>query len=368
MAFKYRGDQVGSLLRPKLLFDARRNPATTPAALRALEDRHVLDVFEKQRALGFDIFTDGELRRRSFMSDFFESTSGWDLEHAVPRTWAGGTASPATVMPVSGIVRERLQQTKRLTEYEVAFALRHAPGDVKITLPSANQFPAIAYRPEISRAAYPTPSDFLWDIVPIIRDEVLALCEEGVSYVQLDAPRYSYYVDPKWRDYLRHKMGLDPERALDEAIRADNACLEGARGRGVVRGLHMCRGNNQSEWYAEGGYDAIAEKLFSELDVDVFSLEYDTERAGSFEPLRFVPKGKAVCLGLISSKVPALETEDELVRRVDEATKYVPFENLALGPQCGFASVEEGNRVSEDDQWKKLELVMRTARRIWGDA
>ena len=214
-----------------------------------------------------------------------------------------------------GVAVEKIRQTKPLTSHELDFLLHHAPGAIKMTLPSANQFPAIAYKKGVSDAAYPTYSAFLWDIVPIIKAEVARLAAAGVRYIQIDAPRYSYYIDPKWRRHIQDEMGLDPEAALDDAIRADNACLAGLERDGVTLAIHLCRGNNRSQWYAEGGYDPIAEKLFNQLDVDVFLLEYESERAGTFEPLRFVPRDKAVVLGLVSSKArraritrPALAT------------------------------------------------------------
>jgi 5-methyltetrahydropteroyltriglutamate--homocysteine methyltransferase len=235
-------------------------------------------------------------------------------------------------------------------------------------LPTANQFPAIYYKKGISDKIYPTYSDFLWDIVPIIKAEIQDLVKEGAQYVQIDAPRYSYYIDPKWRSYVKNEMGLDPDEALDEAIRVDNACLEGAKRPGVTLAIHLCRGNNRSQWYAEGGYDAIAEKLFGQLNVDAFLLEYESERAGTFEPLRFVPRGKTVVLGLVSSKLAELESSDQLARRIDEASKYVPLENLAISPQCGFASTMEGNLLTEEQQWQKLKLVVDTAVQVWRQA
>ncbi|HEX9787734.1 MAG TPA: methionine synthase, partial [Candidatus Binatia bacterium] len=213
---------------------------------------------------------------------------------------------------------------------------------------------------------YSNHSAFLWDIVPVIKAEIQALVNEGVHYIQIDAPRYSYYIDPKWRSYVKTEMGLDPDQALDEAIRADNACLDGANRQGVILAIHLCRGNNRSQWYAEGGYDAIAEKLFGQLHVDAFLLEYESERAGSFEPLRFVPRGKTVVLGLVSSKLAEMEPQDHLAKRIDEASQYVPLEDLALSPQCGFASTMEGNLMSEEQQWQKLKLVVDTARKVWG--
>jgi 5-methyltetrahydropteroyltriglutamate--homocysteine methyltransferase len=223
------------------------------------------------------------------------------------------------------------------------------------------------YRRGISDRVYPTPSDFLWDVVPIIRAEIEALARDGVRYIQIDAPRYSYFIDPTWRDYLQREMGIDPDRGLQEAVRADNACLSGVPRGEVNLAIHLCRGNNRSQWYASGGYDAIAEQLFNGLDVDTFLLEYETERAGTFDPLRFVPAGKRVVLGLVSSKLPALESADDLIRRVDEASRFVPLDRLALSPQCGFASSMEGNLMTEAEQWRKLRLVVEAAHRIWGD-
>jgi 5-methyltetrahydropteroyltriglutamate--homocysteine methyltransferase len=201
--------------------------------------------------------------------------------------------------------------------------------------------------------------------VEILKGELLRLSSDGVRYIQIDAPRYSYYMDPKWREWIRTELKQDPDLALDEAVRADNACFASARRPGVTLAIHLCRGNNRSHWYAEGGYDAIAEQLFGSLDVDRFLLEYDDTRSGSFEPLRFVPRGKTVVLGLISSKVPQLEDLETVARRIEEASKFVPMENLALSPQCGFASTAEGNLISEEQQWAKLRLVVETAHRVW---
>ncbi|MBI3457634.1 MAG: methionine synthase [Candidatus Rokubacteria bacterium] len=364
MGTPYRADQVGSFLRPAELLEARR-AATDQERLRALEDRHILRVLAKQRELGFEVFTDGELRRRNFMSDFLDAVEGFDLGDAVTRTWQAGGSAGAPVSSVTGIVTAKLRQLRRLTAHELPFLKAHSPGAIKMTLPSATQFPAIAYKRGMSDRVYASHSALLWDIVAIMKGEVQALVADGVQYVQIDAPRYSYYVDPKWREYIRTEMGLAPDAALDEAVRADNACLDGARRAGVTLAMHLCRGNNRSHWYAEGGYDPIAEKLFGTLQVDRFLLEYDDERAGTFEPLRFVPRGKTVVLGLVSSKRPQLESPRELRRRIEEAARYVPLENLALSPQCGFASTMEGNLIEEDDQWAKLRLVVETAREVW---
>jgi 5-methyltetrahydropteroyltriglutamate--homocysteine methyltransferase len=366
MTARYRADHLGSLLRPPELLAARSNPGVTAAELRDLEDRCIDEALSAQQQAGLRIFSDGEFRRLNFMSDFNESVEGLDAGEEIGRTWQG--QSGAGVSRVAGVAVGRIRPRKRLTQHEVEYLRSHSPGDFKITLPSANQFPAIAFKRGISDRVYANHSELLWDAVPVIRAEVQALVAEGVPYVQIDAPRYSYFIDPKWRDYVRSEMQMDPDAALEEAIRADNACIENARGRGSLIAIHLCRGNNRSQWYAEGGYDAIAEKLFGGLKVDAFLLEYDTERSGGFEPLRFVPRGATVVLGLISSKTPGLESKDGLRRRIEEASRYVDLDDLALSPQCGFASTMEGNLLSPEEQWQKLRLVVETAREVWGQA
>jgi 5-methyltetrahydropteroyltriglutamate--homocysteine methyltransferase len=372
MANMYRADHVGSLLRPAELIEARH--ADAPAdQVRALEDRHVLRVLARQREVGLDVVTDGELRRENFMSDLTDAVDGFNTDDIAARPWKGEAAKgeaakgeAAKVSSVTGIVVGRLVQRRALTEAELPFLRAHATGPVKVTLPSATQFPAIAYKRGVTDRVYPSQSELLWDIGAIIKAEMAALAEAGIPYLQIDAPRYSYYIDPKWRAWLTTEFGVDPDAALDEAIKVDNACFDAARRPGVTVAIHLCRGNNRSHWYAEGGYDAIAEKLFAELRVDRFLLEYDDARSGGFEPLRFVPRGKLVVLGLVSSKLAALESAAELRRRIDEAARHVPLDELALSPQCGFASTMEGNLVTEDDQWAKLAMVADTARAVWG--
>ena len=262
------------------------------------------------------------------------------------------------------MVAAKLRQVRGLTENQRGFLQEHAPGPVKMTLPSPSQFPAISYQPGVSDRFYPTRSDLLWEIAGFIRAEIAALLDAGVDYIQIDAPRYSYYVDPRWREHLR-ELGEDPDAMFEDAVNADNFCLEGAQRSGATVAMHICRGNNQSKWYAEGGYEAIAERLFGSLAVDRFLLEYDTERAGTFEPLRFMPEDKMVVLGLVSSKEAAVESRDYLLERIEEASRYVPLDRLALSPQCGFASTAAGNQLTEDDQWRKLELVAEVAREVW---
>ena len=367
MPAQYRADHVGSFLRPQELLEARRTSANAES-LRAVEDQHILRVLEKQKELGLEIFTDGELRRRNFMSDFTDAVEGFDLGDAVSRDWKADKDKAASVSSVTGIVTGKLRQVRRLTGHELPYLKQHSPGAIKMTLPSATQFPAISFKRGVTDKVYKDHSALLWDIVEIMKTELAWLSQEGVKYIQIDAPRYSYYMDEKWREWIRTELKVEPEALLEESIHADNACFEAARRPGVTLAMHLCRGNNRSHWYAEGGYDAIAEKLFTTMKVDAFLLEYDDARSGSFEPLRLVPLDKTVVLGLISSKTPQLESSDQLVRRIEEASRYFPLENLALSPQCGFASTMEGNLLSEEEQWAKLKLVVDTARRVWGGA
>jgi len=349
---------------------AARGAHLPPAELQALEDRHILRVLEKQREIGLDVFTDGEFRRRNFMSDFTDAVEGFDFHQAVPRAWKDEgqetEPQPAAVSSISGIVTSKLRQRQPLTGRELPFLREHAPGPIKMTLPSATQFPAISFKYGVTDAAYRDPLALLDAIAGIMAEDIGPLAASGISYLQIDAPRYSYYLDPKWTAWMEKELRVDPARMLTASLDADNACFAAARQPGVTLGIHLCRGNNRSHWYAEGGYDAIAERLFEELAVDRFLLEYDDERSGSFDALRFVPKSKMVVLGLVSSKRAELESRQSVLRRIDEAAKVIPLEQLALSPQCGFASTMEGNLLSEDEQWAKLKLVVDVAREVWG--
>jgi 5-methyltetrahydropteroyltriglutamate--homocysteine methyltransferase len=364
-----RADHVGSLLRPAELLHARTSQIA-PSELEVVEDRLVLKVLQRQKEIGLDVFTDGELRRTNFMSDFTDAVEGFDFGDAVPRKWKDDDEkaqhSGATVSSINGIVTSTLKQRQPLTGRELPFLREHAPGPVKVTLPSATQFPAISFKYGITDAIYQDPYALLHAITVIMAEDIRALATSGVSYLQIDAPRYSYYLDPKWTAWMEKELRVDPARMLTASLNADNTCLAAARHSGVILAMHLCRGNNRSHWYAEGGYDAIAERLFHELAVDRFLLEYDDERSGTFEPLRLVPKGKVVVLGIVSTKRPALERKEDLLRRINEAARFIPLEQLAISPQCGFASTMEGNLITEDEQWAKLQLVVETAREVWG--
>ena len=360
-----RADQLGSLLRPAELLEARAARAAgrmTSEQLRELEDKAILDALEMQRETGIQVFTDGEYRRSTFRSGFAEAVEG-TVQAESGRHWS--SQSIGAQGDTERVVGGKLRQICRLTAHESAFLKQHAPGPCKVTVPSAGYLGCRAYRRGITDKVYPAVADLLRDIVVIIRGEISALIEEGVSYVQLDAPGYAAFVDETQRQRMRED-GVDLDRAFEEFLMADNQSVQGLRRDGVTLAMHICRGNSRSNWHSQGGYEPIAEKLFDRLAIDTFLLEYDTERAGGFEPLRFVPKGKHVVLGLITTKQGRLEPQDELIRRIDEASKYVPIENLSLSPQCGFASGAAGNLITWDEQRRKLELVAQTARKVWG--
>ena len=365
MTGPYRAENVGSFLRVPELLRARAAHASgqlTLDQLRSVEDRAILEVFEGQRGVGLPIFTDGELRRGSWLTDMAEAVEGF-VEDKVTLEWKGPGGGPEG--STAQVVGRRLRKARKMTAHEFPLLKASAPGPFKITLPSPSNFMVASYKRGITDRFYPSQNDLLQDLVAITRDEIRWLVSEGVSYIQFDAPYYSHYLDPTQRDHMQ-SLGIDPGKQFEKAIAGDNTALRDAPPGKVHRAAHICRGNSRSRWYTEGGYDAIAEKLFSSLDVDTFLLEYDSERAGTFEPLRLVPRGKTIVLGLITTKQPQLEPQDVLRRRIDEAARYIPLDNLAISTQCGFASVAAGNLLSIDDQWRKIALVVETARKVWG--
>jgi 5-methyltetrahydropteroyltriglutamate--homocysteine methyltransferase len=373
MATQFRADNIGSLLRPAELLEARaalREGRMDERQVRAIEDRSILKALEMQKGAGVQIFTDGEYRRDIFTADLTKAMDGLVPGKPVVKfEWRGKgkeLAEESKEGNLQYIVGGKLRRKGRFTPDEAPFLKQHAPGPFKVCTPAAMQHAIMRYRPGVSDKFYPTLHEMLQDVAAIMREEVQALIDEGASYVQLDAPSYSNFFDPNRREVLK-QSGIDLDAALDAAIAADNAMIAGiTRDHGVVSGIHFCRGNKRSAWGAEGSYEPIAERAFASLKMDRYLLEFDSERAGGFEPLRFVPKGKTVVLGLITTKEPELESADEVLRRIEMAAKYVPVENLALSTQCGFASAASGNLISWDDMRRKLELVAAVARRGLG--
>ncbi len=377
----YRADHIGSLLRPPEMLEVRKKYDAHEISmdeLRANADKWALEAIKVQKEAGISVFTDGEYRRSWWAGAMFDSLEG--LEHAespapaaVPAGggWKGPSAELAreTLTEVIGgswVVANKLKKVRSLVGDEADFLKTHAPGPWKITFASTANRAAGWYREGITDKFYPTVQDLANELIGFLNQEVREAIDKGCSYVQLDSLRYTSWMVPERRQAMIDQ-GIDLDKELDDQIAMDNACIAGARGTpGVVVGHHICRGNNRSAWGGAGGYEPVAEKLFAGMNVDRFLLEYDTDRAGGFEPLRFVPRDKMVVLGLVSSKLPQLESEDDLIRRIEEAAKYMPIENLALSPQCGFASTAPGNLLTWDEQKAKLELVARVAQRVWG--
>jgi 5-methyltetrahydropteroyltriglutamate--homocysteine methyltransferase len=377
----YRADHVGSLLRPPRLLEARQlygEGRLSERELRDCEDGSILQVLDLQRQTGIGVVSDGEYRRGRFHE-------AWDhaLEPSLTtppqpvdvNPWKGRYAEIAHLTATEvGAVRRvvcrpiDVKRTKRMTGHEASFLKQHAPDALyKVTLPGPGYILGSIFPVGFSaQCGYRSREELARDLIAIARREVVALIDEGVPYIQLDSLRYTLQLaDPRRRQALID-ASIDPEQDLDLTIATDNACLHGIDRKASVIGLHMCRGNNRSAWIAEGHYDAVADKVFSQLRVDRLLLEYDDMgRTGGFEALRFVPAETFVVLGLISSKVPAMEDVDMVLRRIEEAAKYHPLEHLAVSPQCGFASTAPGNMLTWDDQRRKLELVAEVARRVW---
>jgi 5-methyltetrahydropteroyltriglutamate--homocysteine methyltransferase len=374
-----RTDVVGSLLRPPALREARLrfdDGAMGAAALRAMEDEAVREAVRLQQNAGLDIVTDGEMRRLNFQDSFGASVEGYDASRSTLKVYEQRVegAAPGRRWDISQMhdrgtavshrrpVKERLKLAHNIPLEEYRFVAEVAQKPAKVSLIGPDRISQrFAY--ESSTAVYCNMDHFLADVVAIERQIVASLVEAGCRYVHVDAPGFTAYVDPPSLAQMRAR-GEDPEQNFARSLKAEAALLAGFPG--VTFGIHLCRGNQRSMWHREGSYDAIAERLFSELPHDRFLLEYDTARAGSFEPLRFVPKGRVVVLGLVSTKVPELETIDALKRRIDQASRFVPLDQLALSPQCGFASDVVGNLLSPDDQRRKLERVVEVARQVWG--
>jgi 5-methyltetrahydropteroyltriglutamate--homocysteine methyltransferase len=372
---KSRTDHVGSLLRPEQLKAAFRGFALRELSmneLRAAQDSAIREVVAKQEAIGLPVVTDGEFRRLNWQVSF-SAVEGWDLWSGSWKKFLqnpGDKAAHETPLQkgddavvsfrVPATARLRLVENFPLAEYR--FLRSVARGPVKITLMGPDRVAQMCDI-ENSKVIYENSQAFLDDVVRIQRQMVQELVDAGCDYVQIDEPSYTGYVDPPTLERMRAR-GEDPLKNLRRAIAADNAVINGLKGKAIF-GLHICRGNRASMWHREGKYDAIAETLFGGLNYDRLLLEYDTERAGTFEPLRYVRKGAIAVLGLITTKTGRVETVNELMKRINEAARFIPLDQLALSPQCGFASGIGGNLLTEDEQWRKLEVMLETARRVW---
>ena len=360
----YRADHVGSLLRPAELVEARakaKRGEMSAEQLRALQDKHIREIVAKQESVGLHAVTDGEFRRDWWHIDFLAGFDGVTLDKG--DAYGEAKFKGSEEQPPFMRVTSKIRRTKPSMLEHFKFLKSVAKKMPKFTMPSPAMLHARADRASIKKT-YPDLDEFWADLTKAYREEIADLYKAGCRYLQIDDTTIAMMGDPKVQENFK-KLGDDPKK--DNAMYADavNAAIRDVP-EDMAVAIHTCRGNFKSTWLASGSYDYVAETVFSRLDVDGFFLEYDTARAGGFEPLRYVPKGKIVVLGLVSSKVPELEKKDDLKRRIDEAAKYVPIENLCLSPQCGFSSTHHGNVLTADDQWRKLGLCLDVAKSVWG--
>jgi 5-methyltetrahydropteroyltriglutamate--homocysteine methyltransferase len=364
----FRADHVGSLLRPPEVFAAREafeRVEIDAARLRAVEDAAIAGVVAGQELAGLEVITDGEFRRENWYADFIGRLGGVEIRAAALNpAFAHDPGSTVHYVPKNVVTVAPLRRPEPILVRDFTFLAEATARTAKITLPSPSRLHFHGGRNVVSSTVYPDIEAFFADVVRAYRAEIADLEAAGCRYIQIDDPLFSYFISDRMRAEIVAN-GERPEERLARYVRLINDCIA-ERGAGTAIGIHVCRGNARSAWIAEGGYERIAEQLFGGLQNDHFLLEYDDDRSGDFEPLRFMPADKRVVLGLVTSKRGALEERSTLLRRVEEATKYVPLENLAISPQCGFASVVEGNIITPADQWAKLRLVVDTAREIWG--
>jgi 5-methyltetrahydropteroyltriglutamate--homocysteine methyltransferase len=361
----YRSDVVGSLLRPAYLDQARKQRESgelSPAGFKHVEDRAVDEAIQLQESAGLDVLTDGEQRRYAFFGHLVDSLNGFDKYGGWAIPFHDEQGGQLTIK--RPVVVDKLRWKRGMCAEEFTYLRARTRHPAKVTLLSTQQAAAY-YDPKQSSGAYPTRDSYLADLVDLTRHEISELARLGCTYVQIDAPQYAALLDPQMREGYRQR-GSDVDEMIGRTIELDNAVIDGFDRQGITFGLHICRGNNQSMFYASGGYDPIAERVLRQTRFNRFLLEYDDERSGTFEPLRFVPEDRIVVLGLVTTKQERLETQDELERRIEQAAKIVPLDRLALSPQCGFASTWDGNRISPETQRRKLELVAKTARAVWG--
>ncbi|HEX4411313.1 MAG TPA: 5-methyltetrahydropteroyltriglutamate--homocysteine S-methyltransferase [Xanthobacteraceae bacterium] len=365
----FKADVVGSLLRPQAILDARAQHAAGKLSREALwdiESAHVGEAVALQKSTGLKVATDGEYHRRHWFMDFVERIDGVVFEGGLKTTFQT-ESGPIEFAPPRVITADKLKRSRALAvdEFKSFKPLADTAGlTPKQVMPSPTLLHFRSGRAGVDTKAYPDIAEYFSDLAAVYRQEIGALYEAGCRYLQIDETNYPFLCDPKLHDHVR-SIGENPKtiqhtyaKLLNDVTRDRPADMR------IV--MHMCRGNHESAWVASGGYEPVAEVAFGQIDVDGFFLEYDTDRAGGFEPLRHLTNNKVAVLGLVTTKKPALESKDALMRRIDEAAKVVPLEKLALSPQCGFASTIGGNRLTVDDEKRKLELIVETARAVWG--
>ncbi|MDP1722690.1 MAG: cobalamin-independent methionine synthase II family protein [Candidatus Gottesmanbacteria bacterium] len=362
---KFRADVVGSMLRPKFLLDAQerlKKGKITNAELTLAEDKAVKEAVAIQEKIGMDVVTDGEMRRPVFCHNFVKACDGfaWNVPGNTV-IWFDMKGNKI-IDPVTVGVVKRIEKKHDISVDEFSFLRGITDKPIKVTIPSPTMM-SYYFVPGISNKVHPSPIGFLHEVTRILKESVDELERIGVTHIQVDAPDFGMLLDPVQQEWFAHK-GFEPETLIHEGVEMINVVLSGFSG---TKALHICRGNDKNRFMAKGGYEQISRVVFKKARVDRLLLEFDSERAGDFSPLRHVPKDKMVVLGLITTKSPVLEEPQVIIRRIKEASQFIPIERLALSTQCGFASVAKGNNMTFQDQEKKLRLVVHVARRVWKD-
>ena len=363
----FRADQVGSLLRPKDLLEKRykwKKGELAAEELRKAEDDAIAETVKKVESIGMQAITDGEFRRDYFHLDFLQQLDGVTVTGAIAINPHAKTAEDGFTPPKLSVTG-KLRHVRNIQVDDFNFLKSVVTQTPKVSIPSPTMVHFRGGRKAIDIKAYPEMDEFFADLAQCYRDEINALYKSGSRYIQLDDTNLAYLCDPKMREGARQR-GDDPDELPRTYAALINSVIDNRPDDSTVA-VHLCRGNYRSTWFAEGSYEPVAEILFNDLNVDAYFLEYDDERSGDFAPLRFVPNNKTVVLGLISSKLPQLENEGDLVKRIKEAAQYMPLENMGISPQCGFSSTSHGNKITMDDQWRKLELAVKIAKDVWGN-
>jgi 5-methyltetrahydropteroyltriglutamate--homocysteine methyltransferase len=362
----FRADQVGSLLRTPEVRENRlrwKRGEISAEELRAIEDKAIAETVNRVESIGMQSITDGEFRRDYFHLDFLQQLEGVTVSGGIAANPHAKVAEDHFTPPKLSVTG-KLRHVKNIQVDDFNFLKSVTTKTPKVTIPSPTMVHFRGGRKAIDINAYPDLDDFFLDLSQCYRDEIKALYNAGCRYIQLDDTNLAYLCDTKMREEARER-GDDPNELPRTYAALINSVINN-RPDDLTIAIHLCRGNYRSTWFAEGGYEPVAEVLFNDLNVDAYFLEYDDERSGDFAPLRFVPKNKVVILGLISSKTPQLEKMDEVINRIEEAAHYMPVENMGVSPQCGFSSTSHGNNITMDDQWRKLELVVNVAEKVWG--
>ena len=362
----FRAEQVGSLLRPRTVLEARtkfKNGKISSEELRAIEDEAIIDEIKTVESLGMKVVTDGEFRREYFHLDFLEKLDGVTVTGSIAAS--SDAKEKVGFTPPTLSVTGKLRHVRNIQVDDFKFLKDHVSQTPKVSIPSPTMVHFRGGRAAIDIVSYPDLDEFFADLAQCYRDEISALYEAGCRYIQLDDTNLAYLCDPRMRAAAVER-GDDPNELPRTYSALINDVIDN-RPDDLAVGIHLCRGNFQSAWFAQGGYEPVAEVLFNEINVDAYFLEYDDERSGDFAPLGHVPDNKTIVLGIVSSKLPQLESPSDLIQRINDAAKYIPLDNMCLSTQCGFSSTVHGNKITQEDQWAKLELVVNTAREVWGD-